>query len=76
MRSIGAFLEALWIFFIFMGCTLVFYYGILWVSAEYNDYHRYEEPKGRAVKVVQQHVDTPMLESSFERLRFFLRHGE
>lgn len=52
MRRIGTLFEAIWVFFLFVGCTLVFYYGILWVSEEYNNYHRYDEPKGRAVKVV------------------------
>ncbi|MDQ0256158.1 hypothetical protein J2S74_003576 [Evansella vedderi] len=77
MKRIGTLLEAIWVFILFMGCTLVFYYGILWVSEEYNQYHRYDEPKGRAVKVVQlEDHDLTAFEASVERLRLFLRHGE
>ncbi|MDG5787684.1 YqzK family protein [Evansella sp. AB-P1] len=76
MNRIKSMIDALWIFFIFIGCTLIFYYGILWVSDEYRDYHRYDEPKGRAVKVVQQDNIESIFEQSMERLHLFLRHGE
>ena len=75
MKSLRNVLDALLVFFLFMGCTLVFYYGILWVSDEYKEYHRYEEPQGRAVKVVQQ-GNPEFMEESLYRLRLFIRHGE
>ncbi|UOE96123.1 MULTISPECIES: YqzK family protein [Bacillaceae] len=63
------------VFIVFMGCTLIFYYGILWVSKEYESYHRYDEPKGRAVKVVQMDEHQPLPEW-VERLMFFYHFGE
>ncbi|WP_216830460.1 YqzK family protein [Alkalihalobacterium elongatum] len=72
-------LDAIWntlkVFVLFMGCTLLFYYGILWVSEEYESYHRYDEPKGRAVKVIQmeQVNEQP---TWVDRLLFFYHFGE
>lgn len=63
------------VFILFVGCTLLFYYGILWVSEEYESYHRYDEPKGRAVKVFQQEAE--IKESHWvDRLLFFYHYGE
>lgn len=63
------------VFLLFIGCTILFYYGILWVSQEYESYHRYDEPKGRAVKVVQ--MDDQLHQNSFiDRLIFFYQFGE
>ncbi|QKS71022.1 DUF4227 family protein [Paenalkalicoccus suaedae] len=45
-------IETFFVFFIFLGCTLVFYYGILWVNAEFIKEDPYMEPSGRAVKVI------------------------
>ena len=61
------------VFILFMGCTLLFYYGILWVSEEYESYHRYDEPKGRAVKVFQMQEEEP---AWLDRLLFFYHFGE
>ncbi|MBU9724038.1 MULTISPECIES: YqzK family protein [Bacillaceae] len=75
MKVLKSFAEAVWVFLLFMGCTLIFYYGILWVSSGYQDYHRYDEPSGRATKVFQ--VEEPInLEPSLWRLQLFLNHGE
>lgn len=76
MRMIRSWIEAIIVFFLFIGCTLIFYYGILWVSEEYKDYHRYDEPKGKAVKVVQQNNDNGSSHSSLSRLHLFLLNGE
>lgn len=62
------------VFVLFTGCTLLFYYGILWISAEYEGYHRYDEPKGKAVKVMQMIEEE---EATFlPRLLFFYHFGE
>lgn len=62
------------VFIIFVGCTLLFYYAILLVSNEYESYHRYDEPKGRAVKVIQTNREN---ESTWlDRLIFFYQNGE
>lgn len=59
-----------------MGCTLVFYYGIMWVSDEYDRYHRYDEPSGRAVKVIGQVQEESVYQEALERLRLFYLNGE
>lgn len=70
-------MEAFFVFLIFIGCTLIFYYGILWVSEEYKKYHRYDEPQGKAVKVVQQDDDDKeTISISLSRLHLFLVNGE
>ncbi|WP_062046502.1 YqzK family protein [Bacillus sp. JCM 19034] len=69
-----AVLQTLKVFILFMGCTLLFYYGILWVSQEYESYHRYDEPEGKAVKVFQ--MEERKGTSFFERLIFFYQEGE
>lgn len=62
------------VFILFTGCTILFYYGIIWVNEEYQNYHRYDEPKGAAVKV----SNTAHKEGSslFERLALFYQNGE
>ncbi|WP_416149637.1 YqzK family protein [Salipaludibacillus sp. HK11] len=69
--------QMIWLFFLFMGCTLLFYYGILWVSVEFTEYHRYEEPEGKSLKVVSPSSQEAEGElTSIERLRLFLLDGE
>lgn len=63
------------VFILFTGCTLLFYYGILWISNEYESYHRYDEPSGKAVKVFQ--MDGVSSSSSWvDRLKLFYREAE
>ncbi|TMW73683.1 YqzK family protein [Alteribacter natronophilus] len=77
MRPLSTIIDTLFVFVLFMGCTLFFYYGILWVSDEYENYHRYDEPEGKAVKVIQpagERVYDPV--SVKDRLKLFYMHGE
>lgn len=62
------------VFLLFTGCTFLFYYGIMLVNEEYQDYHRYDEPEGSAVKV----SGTGMEEDPtwFDRLILFYLNGE
>lgn len=67
-------LHTLKVFILFTGCTVLFYYGIMWVGEEYQNYHRYDAPQGAALKVsntVQE--KSPSL---FERLVLFYLSGE
>lgn len=65
--------DAIKVFIIFTGCTILFYYGIIWLNQEYQEYHRYEKPKGTAVKVSAYHNQ----ESTWlDRLIFFYHNGE
>lgn len=67
-------LQTLKVFIIFTGCTILFYYGIMWVSEEYQNYHRYDEPEGSAVKV--SNAVNEKSSSLFDRLILFYLNGE
>jgi len=36
---------------IFIGCTCIFYFGLRAMHQEYEQFHRYDQPEGPAVKV-------------------------
>ncbi|GIN85595.1 putative membrane protein YqzK [Heyndrickxia sporothermodurans] len=73
MSWIKVIIRTLRVFILFTGCTLLFYYGIMWVNQEYEDYHRYDEPKGTAVKV---NLAVSEKASWFDRLLLFYLDGE
>ncbi|WP_059103562.1 YqzK family protein [Shouchella shacheensis] len=60
---------------LFVGCTLLFYYGILWINEEYSSFHRYDEPSGKAMKVFKMEEGERPLTVQ-ERLALFYRMGE
>ncbi|ASS91808.1 MAG: DUF4227 domain-containing protein [Bacillaceae bacterium] len=62
------------IFILFTGFTILFYYAIIWVNLEYQDYHRYDEPEGSAVKVTS--VVEEQNDNWLNRLIFFYLNGE
>jgi|1185.fasta_scaffold163821_2 hypothetical protein len=62
------------VFIIFTGCTVLFYYGIIWVSEEYQNYHRYDEPEGSALKVSNAVKEDSS--SVIDRLMLFYLNGE
>jgi hypothetical protein len=70
-------IKTLWqmfkVFLLFTGCTILFYYSIVWINREYENYHRYDEPQGSAVKVST--IEKPQSEW-LDRLLFFYRDGE
>ncbi|MEK4126382.1 MULTISPECIES: YqzK family protein [Anoxybacillus] len=70
MRTI---VDVLKVFLLFTGCTILFYYSIVWMSEEYNYYRRYDEPMGSAVKVsTMEQQETHWL----DRLLLFYQNGE
>ncbi|MBM7693186.1 hypothetical protein JOC77_002626 [Peribacillus deserti] len=62
------------VFILFVSFTMLFYFGMIWLNQEYEDYHRYDEPKGTAIKVSNS------VQSSegnwFDRLLLFYKNGE
>jgi hypothetical protein len=70
-------MKAVWqiikVFLLFTGCTLLFYYSLVWFNREYENYHRYDEPHGSAVEVST--TENPSFEW-IDRLLFFYRNGE
>jgi hypothetical protein len=67
-------MQTIKVFIIFTGCTILFYYGIIWVSQEYQNYHRYDGPEGAALKVSNA-VDEDS-SSLLDRLMLFYLNGE
>ncbi|KKK33287.1 membrane protein [Mesobacillus campisalis] len=74
MKAVSLVLHAFKVFILFTGCTILFYYGIMWVNQEYQNYHRYDEPEGAAVKVSgnADSADSGIL----DRLILFYLNGE
>jgi hypothetical protein len=78
VNALVSWLKLLWntakVFAAFSLCTVVFYFGLLWINHEYEDYHRYDEPKGNAVKVfnLNSGEDADIL----ERIFYFYQTGE
>jgi Protein of unknown function (DUF4227) len=67
-------LSTLKVFLLFTGCTIIFYYAIMWVNEEYENRHRYDQPEGDAVKV-SSNVDEFGF-TWFERILLFYFDGE
>jgi hypothetical protein len=78
MRDVQHFFKVVFhtlkVFILFTGCTILFYYGIMWVNEEYQNYHRYDEPKGAALKVSDSIHDENS--SQLDRLILFYLNGE
>lgn len=55
---------------IFIGCTCVFYLGLKTMHEEYEQYHRYDQPEGPAVKVFSED------DGFINRIQLFFRLGE
>jgi hypothetical protein len=67
--------ETLKVFVFFLGFTLLFYYGIVWLNDEYEGYHKYDKPHGGAVEVMNEtQEEVPVF--SLKRLYFFYHYGE
>ncbi|MDR6122502.1 YqzK family protein [Neobacillus drentensis] len=74
MSFIKVALQTIKVFILFTGCTILFYYGIMWVSEEYQNYHRYDEPEGSALKVSNAVEEESS--SLLDRLMLFYLNGE
>lgn len=66
--------QVLKVFILFTGCTLLFYFAMLWVTEEYRKYDRYDEPEGKAIKVMSDGVYDRF--HWYERLLLFYLDGE
>ncbi|MGM9929851.1 MAG: YqzK family protein [Bacillus sp. (in: firmicutes)] len=73
-KFLWRFIHTLKVFVLFVGLTVLFYSGMVWLNDEYKDYNRYDEPDGAAVKV-SNHSE---IENTgwFERLKLFYLNGE
>ncbi|MFB4211734.1 YqzK family protein [Shouchella sp. JSM 1781072] len=60
---------------LFVACTAIFYYGILWVTDELSELHRYDVPEGNALKASSIAVSDEDM-NVLQRLTLFLLDGE
>ncbi|AIC94194.1 DUF4227 family protein [Shouchella lehensis] len=60
---------------LFVACTAIFYYGILWVTDELSEFHRYDVPEGNALKASSVAISDED-RSLLQRLTLFLLDGE
>ena len=74
MSFIKVVLQTIKVFILFTGCTILFYYGSMRVSEEYQNYHRYDEPEGSALKVSNAVEEESS--SLLDRLMLFYLNGE
>jgi small neutral amino acid transporter SnatA (MarC family) len=68
-------MHTLKVFLLFTGCTILFYYGMMFVNEEYQNYHRYDAPNGEALKVSSS-AQGDGTSSLFDRLVLFYLNGE
>lgn len=62
--------DAIKIVVIFITCTCLFYFGLRAMHAEYEQYHRYDQPEGPAIKVFSEE------DRFINILHLFFRLGE
>ena len=75
-RWIRSVIQTIKVFLIFVICTLFFYFGLVWMNEEYENYHRYDQPEGKAIKVSSENDDQRASLTFVERLRLFYQMGE
>ena len=76
-NAISTILDTLKVFFLFVFCTILFYFGLQWLDHNYESYHKYDEPNDGAVKVFNpSDHHKPTNENGQNRFFQFLRNGE
>ncbi|EME76574.1 DUF4227 domain-containing protein [Bacillus sonorensis] len=74
MKMLKTAADMIKVFVLFTGFTVLFYYAMIWINSEYENYHRYDEPNGAALKVSS--MDGGEQDGWFNRLIFFYLNGE
>ncbi|WP_085523477.1 YqzK family protein [Tuberibacillus sp. Marseille-P3662] len=65
------------VFLLFVSCTVLFYFGLKWLDQNYDSFHKYDEPDGKAVKVFSQNDSKTSEDLGWpNRLLQFIRDGE
>lgn len=72
MTWLRAMIHAVKVFVIFVLFTSFFYFGLIWVNQEYENFKRYNEPEGKAIKVSTENGQ----QSMYDRIKLFYRNGE
>ncbi|MGV3489343.1 MAG: DUF4227 family protein [Tuberibacillus sp.] len=76
-QVLGTIIDTIKVFFLFVFCTILFYFGLQWLDHNYESFHKYDEPDDGAVKVFSPSGDQkPQKENGYDRFIQFLRNGE
>lgn len=59
-----------------MICTLFFYFGLMWINEEYENYNRYDQPKGNAIKVNTPNESNDTSSTLVDRIKLFLKFSQ
>ncbi|HSU79185.1 MAG TPA: DUF4227 family protein [Candidatus Angelobacter sp.] len=68
------FIDSLRLLILFMGFTVLFFYGLKWLDQHYESYNKYDKPSDGAVKVLGPTASQPATDESHSsglRLRLF-----
>ncbi len=77
MNIFRFFFHAVKIFIIFIICTLSFYFAFIWIHKEYENYNRYDQPEGNAIKVnTYEERKNDFASDIIDRLMLFLKLSE
>jgi hypothetical protein len=76
MRAIKFTFDIIKVFLLFTGCTILFYFAILWVNEEYQNYHRYDAPKEDSAVKVSTEEQGMTVDNWMQRMIFFYENGE
>jgi len=77
MNIIRFFLQAIKMLVIFIVCTLSFYFAFIWIHKEYENYNRYDQPEGNAIKVNSyEETKNDFASDIIDRLKLFLKMSE
>ncbi|PDY00803.1 hypothetical protein COM13_07435 [Bacillus pseudomycoides] len=74
-RALKLTFDGMKVFLLFTGCTILFYFAILWINEEYESYHRYEKPKEETIEKVSGNEE-PAKDVFVNRMIFFYENGE
>lgn len=69
-------LDSIKLFVLFIGCTVLFYYGLQWLDHHYASTRKYDQPSDGAIKVVGQVQTSSTSDTVTNRFFQFLRDGE
>lgn len=75
MNVLKVFFDVLKVFILFIGCTVLFYYGMIWINQEYQSYNRYTPPEEGAVKA-SANLYQPENQTWWDRAVLFYLNGE
>ncbi len=76
MKYLRILLHTIKIFIVFTLCMLFFYFGLVWINEEYQNYNRYHQPEGKAIKVNSPNEIHETPSTVIDRVKLFFKLAE